>query len=622
MKRGRPNADRWWRATCVFALLVMPASRTALVAQTQSWIRWTSRPVVVVDSDDDDDDGMADDVQLEHIPLEDLAKVQLQVNANIARVKVETRGGLRVIQDGKVVPTPCELPVIGGELRFGLQGVRTIAGMFEARLIFSHGLRQFRLPVRRIGLRFLDARNSVLDPSKHAVGVSREITNNASLPRSNETAITSSDPENLRLQVEDPGRPEASHPQAQLLSREQNHPRSFRLFRHQDGVFRSFFVRLVGDDSDAAALGVADRVLRVGLRDHLAIVYQVDGVTLSQDIRVGRPGNEMTHRSAKYGKLRVRILRVSPGGPAVVGANDAVAERIGRDQVAIANEVWLQCYLSFGNPTTADVEIVDPPPPALLAVGDSDGLYAEGGGQIAFQVDKKPVTGLTTRKHATPVQTALQIADKLRRMGWRATVTENPSTEFGAGPSADVVIRRPQGSLANIEPFYAKNDTFVSASVSTDKRQTVKIGRVLLADGLFEFNNMNSSSGSLEERTMIKLLRDADPRSIDLFIVNRFSLGTRQGEAFIPSSGSAMTGAVILDRSGIRQQRTAWTQAHEIGHVLLDQPYHPDHVWSDQPWMLMDADNSMGSILGPKRLSQEECDRLQTNTRWFLPHPW
>ncbi len=93
--------------------------------------------------------------------------------------------------------------------------------------------------------------------------------------------------------------------------------------------------------------------------------------------------------------------------------------------------------------------------------------------------------------------------------------------------------------------------------------------------------------------------------------MNRFTAGTRQGEAFIEADGNAIVNAVVLDRNGVRQEREAWTQSHEVGHILLDQPFHPDNVGPDRPWLLMDADSSQGLVTGPKRISWDECYRVR-----------
>jgi hypothetical protein len=224
------------------------------------------------------------------------------------------------------------------------------------------------------------------------------------------------------------------------------------------------------------------------------------------------------------------------------------------------------------------------------------------------------MSSVATTRGATPTETALAVAEALERMGFRTQVTANRSTEFGAGPSADVVVRRRDGSLARLSADGG-------APLSTDARQTVRIGGVDLGDGLEDFNNMNASAGSLEERSLIKTIGDGDPTTVDILIVNAFTSGTRQGEAFIESDGGSIINALVLDRIGVQNQREAWTQSHELGHVLLDMPFHPDNVGPDQPWLLMDSNTTLGRVTGPKRLRVEDCERVRANSGIAtLPH--
>jgi hypothetical protein len=249
----------------------------------------------------------------------------------------------------------------------------------------------------------------------------------------------------------------------------------------------------------------------------------------------------------------------------------------------------------------------DPPTSALLAVSNEDGLPAAGGGELRLRANTSTIDAGITRAGATPVETALQVAHALSRAGFRVTVTENPATEMGAGRSADVLVRDAHGNLATLAPIDG-------VPLSRDRRQRLSIGAVDLSDGLTEFNNMTASAGTLEERTLLKALADDDPTTIDLIVVNRFTYGTRQGEAFIESGGGPIANAVILDRVGLRQLHTAFTLPHEIGHVLLNQPYHPDNVGPDAPWMLMDSDSGAGGVTGPKRLTIDECARARAQS--------
>lgn len=454
-------------------------------------------------------------------------------------------------------------------------------------------------------VRFLDARNRPLSPDRHALGVSHAVTNDATLPRGASPTGNSPGPENFRVEVRHLRDTEAPATiDLASVDRESGSTRaSLRrvpLVRVEPGVHRTPWLRLVSDRLDALAPGVEDRVLRVALRE---VVRARHGAARAS-MPVGRPGTESGPRAARRGRLRIRVLRLQPGGPPVIGRNDGDALRIAREQVAIANEIWLQCFVDFGKPADADVAVVDPPPPALVAIGEGNGLPAAGGGTIRLRIDDEAIEPVRTRAGHPPVLTALAVAAAVRAAGFEARVTENLPTEFGEGRSADVLVRHPDGHLATVT---ADGD----APLGTDARQSVHIGSVNLTDGLHEFRNMNAGTGTLEERALLKALQDDDPTTIDLLVVNGFAAGARQGEAFIEREGGALVNALLLDRDGLRHQRSAWTQAHELGHVLLDDPYHPDQLGPDRPWLLMDGDTSLPRVTGPKRLTEAECRRAR-----------
>ncbi|MDB4930629.1 MAG: hypothetical protein JWM10_3113, partial [Myxococcaceae bacterium] len=193
----------------------------------------------------------------------------------------------------------------------------------------------------------------------------------------------------------------------------------------------------------------------------------------------------------------------------------------------------------------------------------------------------------------------------LRARGYTARVTTNPRTTYGAEPSADVVVLDRGGRWTNLSAA-------PGAALSTDRRQGALLASVDFSDGVEEFNNQNSTSGTLEERALIKPLIDDDPTTMEMIVINRFARGTRIGEAFVRGDGGSIGNGFLIDRAGIAAEREAWTQSHEAGHILLDQPWHPDNMGPDRPWLLMDADASLGTVAGPKRLSTEECARLRT----------
>lgn len=457
-------------------------------------------------------------------------------------------------------------------------------------------------------LQLLDARNRTLSPTQ-GLGISRHITHDSTLSRSASASAESEDPENFRVELVDANeqgnvvfaRIDALGPDGTYdavlrhvpLTRVGSQPR-----------FRSPFIRLVTDATDASAPDIGGQLLRARLRGTIRAVVQRGDAELASTLRVGEVGGADESRQVLRGTLRVTVLRLHRGGPPVVGDRESEAAELARSQVEIANEIWAQCFIEFGDPKEAEVRIVDPPPPALLSVADLDGLPALGGGTVSVRVNDVRIPPVTTRNGATPEQTAAAIARAMRGAGFRAEVTVNPRAELGAGSSADIVVRDKSGTLARVteEP---------GVPLSSDGQQRLAIGRVDLADGIDEFDNTLAATGTLEERTLIKLLADADPTTIDVFLVNRFVNRDRQGEAFIEADGSSLANTLIFDRNAVRYERQAWVQAHELGHVLLDEAFHPDNLGVDRPWLLMDADARQGRVTGPKRLSDEECAKAR-----------
>lgn len=555
--------------------------------------------VIPLDNDDDDENVVLDLAQGDAAPADDLRVLALPAGASNVRVegtavrRKSGETGARVTLQGVAVTTPGNEAVVSYDMPGSVRE--------RVRVAVAAGA-------------FLDARNRPIDPRTGALGISHEITNGTSLPRGTgpRDATSDEDDENVRIELWEPTLPGERSILASVESLSPSGtPRArldrVELVRENDGEpFRSGFLRLVGDAMDTRAPGVATQVLRVGLRDRVRIRYARNGNLVSHDLRVGRPGDEDNARAAREATLRVHVMRVVRGGATVVGRNDAEALSFGRNQIAIANEIWLQCFLGFGDPGEGWVNVEDPPPPSMIAIGDEDGLRARGGGTIALKIGRQRVR-LTTRPNATPTETATELAAAITRAGFVPRVFVNPPTEFGAGPSADVLVRDRTGALVTIEAD--GNEPF-----GTDARQKVTLGVVDLTDGITEFNNMNASSGTLEERSLLRSLSDDDPSTVDIFIVNTFSQQTRIGEAFVRGDGGSTVNSLILDRNGLRAERAAWTQSHELGHILLDMPYHPDNVGPDRPWLLMDADANSGFVTGPKRITWDECHRMTEQT--------
>jgi hypothetical protein len=369
-------------------------------------------------------------------------------------------------------------------------------------------------------------------------------------------------------------------------------------------------IRLVVDDQDRNHPLVKDRSIKATLGG--AIVFRRGGHK-AQMIRVLGP------RSSPAGpigllraSLRSVVLRVTPGGVPAIGGNDASAVSALRSELGAASAIWGQCGVTFGDPSSLEVRVVDPPPPHLVSIGDGLGIRASGG-ELRLRVDGKTLV-VVTRAGETPGAVALEMTRVAERAGFSCQVSSNATIAPGLGPSADVSFRRRDRTLATA-------DRDPNAPLSTDATLTVRIGSVDLSDGLEHFADMDSMAGTLEERTLLKAIDDGAPALIEVVVVPLFEGGGRIGESFIASDRSSLRNIVVLDRAGIRARKSSLTLAHELGHVLMDLPGHPDDYGVDTPTLLMDSDAAEESPFGPRRISLEECARVVRESGPGSPAP-
>lgn len=301
-------------------------------------------------------------------------------------------------------------------------------------------------------------------------------------------------------------------------------------------------------------------------------------------------------------RLRVRILRVNPGGTPAIGGDAGAAVQLARREVLAAGRLWAQCGLDLQGPGALDIQVVDPPPVQLLAVGCDTGLPASGG-QVSFRAQGHSVR-IATHAEDSPGVVAQRIASSLRRLGFAAQVSPNPRVSFGASGVFDVLIRnrlRPVSLGAELDP---------RLPLSSDPTLNVCLGEVDLSNGLSHFVEDDAAAGTLEERALIKAFDDGDPATIEVFIVPSFDQTGRIGESFIDDAGASVQNTVIIDRAALRAGPRSNALAHELGHILLDMPGHPDDYGVDQATSLMDSDASDASVFGPRRLSLPDCERM------------
>lgn len=303
--------------------------------------------------------------------------------------------------------------------------------------------------------------------------------------------------------------------------------------------------------------------------------------------------------------LRVRLVRMLAGGPTPIGTDAEDAVRLAREEIDRATAVWSSCGISFGPANKSDVKVVDPPAPFLLAVG-CDAPAPASGGQLRVVVDGKEIT-VDVPAGTPPRGAARLVAAAVSKAGFRAVVSDNRASRAASLAPSDVLVSRSNGQLAVLSAPK-------KGAISSDATLDACIGRVDLDDGLQHFTDADAGLGTLEERTLVKAFDDGDPGTIEVFVVPSFGGDSRIGESFIFLERGAIRNVVIEDRAGLRVQKASFTLAHELGHVLLDQPGHPDDYAADTPTSLMDADAVNPTAFGPRRLSPAECLRAHTQS--------
>ena len=366
----------------------------------------------------------------------------------------------------------------------------------------------------------------------------------------------------------------------------------------EDACFVTEPLRFVVDDVDRTHPLVERRSVRAEVGG--AIVIH-EGLNATQMIRVEGPrASAVGPISRLRATVRPFVLRVAPKGGPSVGGTDAGAVLAVRSELALASAVWGQCGITFGKTDAIDVKVVDPPPSYLISFGDDLGLPASGGA-VHVRINGKNISSVIA-VGSSPLGAARAFAQVAQKTGFSAVVSPNSRVAPGAQGSVDVVVHD-GAALAKIEPLT------VGAAASDDGSMVVRIGSVDLTDGLFHFGDMDSMSGTLEERTLVKAFDDGDPTTIEVMFIPAFGSGDRIGESFIQNDMSSVRDLVLIDRAGVRARRMSATLAHEIGHVLMNAPGHPDDYGLDTPTLLMDSDGADASPFGPRRLTIDECAR-------------
>jgi hypothetical protein len=568
--------------------------------------------VLFVDADDDDGDGIVDRDQAAMARAS--AEVQwLDAGSGTKEgLRAISGKGLRVLSGGGAFAEGS--PPLDLDTRFGLLGVAAGA----ARLEFTSGT----LDARIYEMMALDGAGARVDMVASHASLSRTLPKSL-LPKE-DREIGETDalhwmvmgpragmPEEISLvSTAADGRPLDALEHVRLLPANCPGPASPGLVCRTSEA-----IRAATDGLDRAHPRALERSLHAEVGGRL-IVFSMGLKAAS--IRVGGPRQTRLGPLERYrARLRVRVLRTGPGGGVSVGWDAPGGLEIARQEVESANALWGQCGVQFGDPGDLDVEIVEPPPPHMFAVGCGLGLPARGG-KIALKVGERRIE-VSTRPGASPERVAELIAEQIRRSGFTVVQSPNPRESFAANASVDVLVRSARGK-------YVALDVLPDEGPGAETSLEVCLGAVNLTDGLSHFTDADAAAGTLEERALLKAIADDDPTTIDVLLLPYFVTVGRIGESFVDAAGLGVRNAIIVDRAGVRAGARSFALAHELGHVLLQVAGHPDDFGSDLPTSLMDADAADSSIFGPRRLSVAECERaiLQSGPGAPLPllDPW
>jgi hypothetical protein len=597
MARVEARTGRAARTVSVLSALIAPLVH-APPARSDLGPASTS---LVADDDDDDLDGVPDgsEALLSGLSRVDLVRADEPAGATL----VPTRGAdhVRLVSAGR--PLAWGAPLSVGA---ALQGLSP--GVVELTVHDANGTRSRTLSVMRVG--FHDGQGRTVDLTRSHASLEREPPSEVT---PGETAKYD-DPDALRLFVITP---DASAPAisvesttatgghldalaAPLLSGVPCDTADRGSSEDDLHCFASDPLRFVIDDVDRRHPLAVSRSIRAELGG--AIVLRRGGKKL-QAIRVLGPRDSPVGPIGRLrATLRPIVMRASVGGSPSIGGSEAGAMLALRAELSNAAAVWGECGVSFGPVSAIPVRVLDPPPAHLLAFGDDLGLPASGG-RVEVKVGRG-VVSVESRAGESPEEVAHDAARAFERAGYVALVSPNARVASGAYHSADLLVRRHDGTLVSLESLHG------DGVVSHDASLSVRIGSVDLSDGLTHFGDVDSVAGTLEERTLLKALDDGDPRTIEVVVIPYFAGVGRIGESFIGSDRSSLRNIVLFDRAGVRARRSSLTLAHELGHVLLDVPGHPDDYGVDTPTRLMDADASDASPFGPRRLTLAECARV------------
>ncbi len=317
--------------------------------------------------------------------------------------------------------------------------------------------------------------------------------------------------------------------------------------------------------------------------------------TTRQLIPIGGPREVWAAAPRLRVQLRGRLVRETARGKVPWAASEGDALRLMAGALDDAERIWGQCGIGFGPRAERDLVVVDPPEIPHLTLGAGLGI-APPPGMIGFRAAGREVKVDQNGSYALRDLVSL-LFSRATEQQVKLRVYRNPPSHQSLGPSYDLVF----ASGTEVTPLPAG---------AGDKGGGLLFTHVDLTDGLTHFSNSDSNVGSHEERVLLDHVLDRDPITVDVVVVPSFEPADRLGESFMVGEENRFANVIILSAEALAVSHRTHVLAHELGHVLMRQPGHPDVAGPDTPFHLMDADASDPSALGPRRLSAEDCRRV------------
>lgn len=226
------------------------------------------------------------------------------------------------------------------------------------------------------------------------------------------------------------------------------------------------------------------------------------------------------------------------------------------------------------------------PNPNVIYPGDEMYIPAHGG-RVA--VVYYPPVG------ASPMQTAQALAERVRTANLEAEAFQNAPRPGDAAGSADLLIRRDDGSMVTLED-----------ETSNDTAQSLRIARVSTADFMVSSNDSANgfathNIGTGEQRSLVRNFRNNHNDRIECFVLGNTvrydndATHTIRGRAVLPGLfqpaawrpiAPLLRSIYLMDETmescnntaaGDSADRNPFTFPHECGHVAMD-VYHADQI--------------------------------------------